>query len=177
MINYKIIDNLLPEEEFKKLYDYIVFNIQFPLTIDSGVGYGPNNEDYNKELENDFRNWYATHISYINDVPISNSYDVIAPILSPVFNQLKLKSLLKIKTNFYPYTHEIFEHCPHIDYSFPCGAALFSLNTCNGFKRLSDGTKIDSIANRVVLFEGNTLHNSSTTSNAKGRWNINFNYL
>ena len=51
MINYKIIDNLLPEEDFKKLYDYIVFNIQFPLTIDSGVGYGPNNEDYNKELE------------------------------------------------------------------------------------------------------------------------------
>ena len=99
MINYKIIDNLLPEEDFKKLYDYIVFNIQFPLTIDSGVGYGPNNEDYNKELENDFRNWYATHISYINDVPISNSYDVIAPILSPVFNQLKLKSFSKITSH------------------------------------------------------------------------------
>ena len=44
-------------EDFKKLYDYIVFNIQFPLTIDNGVGYGPNNEDYNKELENDFRNF------------------------------------------------------------------------------------------------------------------------
>jgi len=177
MLNYNIIDNFLPEEEFKKLSDFIVFNNKFPLTIDDGVGYGPNNKDYNEKLEKDFRNWYAVHISYINDVPISNSYDVIAPILSPAFNKLEIKSLLKIKTNFYPYTHKIFEHSPHIDYKFRCGAAVLSLNTCDGFTRLSDGTKIDSIANRVVLFEGNTLHNSSTTSNAKGRWNINFNFL
>lgn len=177
MADYKIIDNFLPEENFKKIYNYIVFNIQFPLTIDNGVGYGPSNKGYNEQLENDFRNWYAAHISYINDVPISNSYDTIAPILAPAFNQLEFKSLLRVKTNFYPYTHEIFEHCQHIDYGFPCFAAVFSLNTCNGFTRLSDGTKIDSIANRIVIFDGNTLHNSSTTSDAKGRWNINLNYL
>ena len=53
MINYQVIADLLPKEEFKKLYDFIVFNPKFPLTIDDGVGYGPNNKDYNEKLEKD----------------------------------------------------------------------------------------------------------------------------
>ena len=41
---------------------------------------------------------------------------------------------------------------------------------------MHNGTKIDSVANRMVFFDGSQLHNSSTTSNAKERYNINFNF-
>ena len=174
---HRIIDDVLPIEEFDKLKNFIVFNNQFPLTIDGGVGYGPNNKDYNKEIEEDKRNWYASHVSYINNVPISNSFNPIVTILAPVFDKMGIKSLLKLKVNFYPYTHEIFEHAPHKDYGFECYGAILSLNTCDGFTRLEDGTKIDSIANRLLIFKGNHNHNSSTTTNAKGRYNININYL
>ena len=174
---HKIIDDVLPIESFDKLKDFIVFNNQFPLTIDGGVGYGPDNKDYDKEKEEDNRNWYASHVSYINNVPISNSFETIASILSPIFEAVNLKSLLRVKTNFYPYTHEIFEHSPHRDYGFDCIAGVLSLNTCDGFTRLEDGTKVDSVANRLLLFNSSLNHNSSTTTNAKGRYNININYI
>ena len=175
--NHLVIDDVLPEEEFKKLTDYIVFNNQFPLTIDGGVALSPDKKDYDKDREEDYRNWYAAHVSYNNGVPLSNSYNQIASILTPVFSNLNVKALLKLKINFYPHTYEIFEHSQHIDYSFSCAAALLSLNTCDGFTRLNDGTKVESVANRMVIFHGNEYHNSSTTTNAKGRYNINFNYL
>jgi len=69
------------------------------------------------------------------------------------------------------------EHGQHVDYDFPSHAAIYSLNTCNGFTRLQDGTKVDSIANRLLIFDGSEVHNSSTTTDQKGRYNINFNYL
>ena len=79
--------------------------------------------------------------------------------------------------NCYPYTHEIFEHSPHRDYDFHCVGGDLSLNTCDGFTRLEDGTKVDSVANRLLLFISSLNHNSSTTTNAKGRYNININYI
>ena len=174
---HKIIDNVLPIEEFDKLTKFIVFNPQFPLTIDGGVAHGPDKDNYNKDKEEDNRNWYASHLSYQNHVPISNSFEPIANILLHIFNAVNLKSLLRIKTNFYPYTHEIFEHSPHKDYDFHCIAGVLSLNTCDGFTRLEDGTKVDSVANRLLLFNSSQNHNSSTTTNAKGRYNININYI
>ena len=71
----------------------------------------------------------------------------------------------------------IGEHPQHIDYGFQHTAAVFSLNTCDGFTRLADGTKIDSVANRIVFFDGSSQHNSTTCTNQKGRFNINFNFL
>ena len=53
---------------------------------------------------------------------------------------------------------------------------MFSINTNDGGTILS-GNKIDSIENRVVLFDGNKPHSSSTCTNQKARFNINFNYF
>jgi hypothetical protein len=54
---------------------------------------------------------------------------------------------------------------------------VFSLNTCDGFTSLEDGTKIESIENRLLLFDSNKPHASSTCTNAKARFNMNFNYF
>ena len=39
-----------------------------------------------------------------------------------------------------------------------------------------DGTKVDSVCNRVALFDGSVPHYSATPSNAKERLVLNFNY-
>ena len=88
-----------------------------------------------------------------------------------------VKSLLRIKLNFYPHTETLKEHGQHVDYDFSCYGAIFSLNTCDGFTRLNDGTKIDSVENRILFFDPSLKHNSTTTTNSSGRWNINFNFL
>ena len=54
---------------------------------------------------------------------------------------------------------------------------VFSLNTCNGYTRIGDDVKIDSVANRAIIFDPNIDHSSSSTTNETRRVNINFNYL
>jgi hypothetical protein len=54
---------------------------------------------------------------------------------------------------------------------------LKEIFTCDGFTSLDDGTKIESIENRLLLFDSNKPHASSTCTNAKARFNMNFNYF
>ena len=65
----------------------------------------------------------------------------------------------------------------HKDYSFSHSGAILSLNTCDGYTKLKDGTKIDSVANRVLLFDASEEHCSTTTTNVSARINININYI
>ena len=77
----------------------------------------------------------------------------------------------------YPNTQEIYEHGKHTDYDFSHKAAILYINTCDGYTKLADGTKIDSVENRMLLFDASTPHQSTTTSNTTARFNINFNYF
>ena len=87
------------------------------------------------------------------------------------------RSLLRVKVNFYPYSEKLIEHAPHTDYDFSHTGAVLSLNTCDGFTRLSDNSIVDSVENRIVFFDASTTHNSTTTTTSIGRYNINFNFL
>ena len=82
-----------------------------------------------------------------------------------------------MRANLYSNQGKIIEHANHIDYSFKHKGALFSLNTCDGFTVLKDGTKIQSVANRILLFDPSQPHHSSTCTDAKIRCNININYF
>ena len=104
-------------------------------------------------------------------------YELTTKIFSKISGEMGLGyGLIRSKINFYPYTNIVYEHGPHKDYDFFNYGAVLSLNTCNGFTRLEDGTKIDSVANRMLFFDASKLHNSSTTSDAPGRFNINLNF-
>ena len=167
----KVIDDFLPHDLYEELRDEIVFNDNFPLYVGDAVSHYKEHDEFSDENWN----WYCTHQFYNRDKPMSGSCDRVLEIFEGAL--LNCRSLMRIKANFYPYTETLREHGKHADFDFPHYAAIYSLNTCNGFTRLSDGTKIDSVANRMLFFDGSTLHNSSTTTNAKGRYNINFNYL
>ena len=49
-------------------------------------------------------------------------------------------------------------------------------STNNGYTLFEDGTKVDSVANRMVLFEGNRLHTGATQTDERFRYVVNFNY-
>ena len=173
----KIIDNFLPPEEFKGLQNFIVNNVDFPLYIQNSVAYDQeSNKDQWKEK---YWNWYATHKVYDFDQIVSPQvFPMIQRLFSSRIKEVHpLRSLMRIKINFYPYTDTVKEHQPHFDYDFDHYGAIFSLNTCDGFTRLKDGSKIDSVENRFFIFDSSQFHNSSTTSNAQARYNINFNFL
>ena len=175
-MTYKVIDNFLEEEELTELQSLIIGdgnNLDFDWKIITDVAALRSHEDYNNKIETQLWNWYGVHPVY-NTLPLSPHFDYITSFFR---GKWELKSLIRIKVNFYPYTNEVKEHSQHYDYSFSHHGAVFSLNTCDGFTRMSNGDKVDSVANRIVFFDPSELHNSSTTSNQKGRYNINFNYF
>ena len=160
----KIVDSFLSEEEFSVVRDNLVFNTGFPFFLHHGV---TKQGDFNSH-------WFGAHVVYDQGVPISDVYDEIGNIFFPYLN---MKSLLRIKINFYPHTHKVIEHASHVDYDFSHTAAIFSLNTCDGYTKIGNDAIVDSVENRMVFFDGSNQHRSTTTSNQSGRFNIAFNYL
>ena len=137
-------------------------------------GFNWNFQDIVASDEENKSDWYATHIIYRDSEPQSEYWAGLGRL---VYSIPDFRSLIRVKINFYPRTETIVEHASHVDYPYEHKGALFSLNTCNGFTRLEDGSKVESVANNLLLFDSSKPHNSSTTTNEKGRFNININYL
>ena len=120
--------------------------------------------------------WYGIHVLYKEYEPASEAFEIVKPLIEKIVQLGYGFGFIRAKVNFYPYTETVYEHGPHIDYDFPNYGAVFSLNTCDGFTRMPDGSKVESVENRIVFFDSSKPHNSSTTSNASGRFNINLNF-
>ena len=174
-IEPQVIDNFFHPLLFEEIQNRIVFNSHFPLYINTNV-VSDDSEQYSLHEEN--WNFYYIHLLYNKNCPTSDFFREVSDLILPKFNEsCDMKSLIRMKVNFYPHTETLREHGQHRDATYSHKAAILSLNTCDGFTRMEDGTKIDSVANRLVIFDGINLHNSSTTTNAKGRYNININFL
>ena len=164
-----IVDNFLSHEDHRQLKNLIVFNQNFPLHFQREVS------GDKKHREN--WDWYATHTLYHQDHPCSPYTNDICNYFIPKFMKMDIfKSLMRIRVNFYPYTNRVKENIPHVDYKFSHYAAIYCLNTCDGFTRIGR-EKVKSVANRMYFFDGSVEHNSSTTSDDCGRYNLNFNFL
>ena len=167
-----ILDDFLKEDEFKELQDLIVLNPDFPFFFQKSVN------SFGDTCETTHWNWYQTHTIVNHDQISSDHYQKFLDLFIERFKQLNIyRALMRIKINMYPYSHVIHEHAKHKDYPWKHKGALFSLNTCDGFTRLYDGTKIPSVANRIMFFDASREHNSTTTTNTSARYNINFNFL
>ena len=164
--------DFLSEYQFHTLQKMIVWNNECPFYLESDVA-------YREESPSDLWNWYGVHMVYNNQIR-SHLFDPVMNIFGKRFGDIDLlegKTINRIKLNFYPYTSRVREHTVHTDVDYGTTAAIFGLNTCNGFTRVKGSGKIKSVANQLLIFDGLTDHNSSTTSNAKGRFNINFNFI
>ena len=156
----------------------IIFSPAFHWFFSSSVAHDYDHEDADHHIENNLYNYYGNHCFYNNDMwepALGNGQTPLAKIFKPVFDLTDKKSLIRIKCNWFPSTREVFEHTSHCDYEYPHIGALLSLNTCDGFTKVADGTKIESVENRLLIFEPHKEHCSTTTTNEVGRYNINFN--
>ena len=158
----KIIDNILDKEDFSKIKNLYTSN-EMSWHYREGI-------DSVNSKRNDF---FFYHILYDQNVPKSNFFGSIIPI----FNKLGVvKSLIRIKANLYTRTNTIEHHADHTDLPFEHKTALFYINNNNGLTVLEDGTKVESVENRLLLFDGSRKHHSTSSTNDV-RININFNYF
>jgi len=182
--DYKIIENALSNEKFEVLEEKIMSNRQ-------PWFYSYNVADGNKKEED----MYFMHNYYLgaSEKPLMSSdgkpmppeksqcYDDIIPVLD-LFTDMKnllgmANVLIRAKSNLYGRTQELIHHDNHIDMNFEHRGGILYINSNNGFTVLEDGTEIESISNRLLLFDPSKPHHSTSCTDVKRRVNINFNYM
>ena len=105
------------------------------------------------------------------------------PLLYPIFLLLDPRLILRIKANLQPKTPEIEMTPWHQDISIgnklkdEITNCILYMNTNNGYTELKDGTKIESIENRLVMFSNSLEHRGTTCTDVKKRVVINFNFI
>ena len=165
----KIEDNFLDQEEFIKLQTFM-------LASDLDWHYFEEFTYENSDLK-----FMFFHMFYFVNIPHSNCVN-----LNPILDKINPIALWRIKANLLTRTSNIIEKRFHVDMmdlvNFPeklkhWTTSIFYINTNNGYTEFEDGTKVESVANRMVTFSSNLKHRGTSCTDEKRRVVINFNYF
>ena len=132
------------------------------------------------------------HIFYDNWSATSEQIHTLDPLLKSI----EPITIWRIKANLLTKTPNIIENEFHIDmgqYEIHDGVvintegppkileqsttSIFYVNTNNGYTKFEDGTKVESVANRLISFSSNTKHKGTSCTDEETRIIINFNYF
>jgi len=169
IMNHRVVDNFLTHHELAHLQE-VYLEDDFPWF------WGPTTVPYEgSNCENELDNYQFYHPFYVpgmyNNTPYWN-------ILDPIIKKLGVRSLLRIKGNLTTRTTEIVEHGYHVDFKWDDSlTAIYYVNSNDGYTIFEDGTKIESVENRIVIFPVHHKHSGTSCTNEKRRVIINFNYF
>tara|TARA_B000000557_G_scaffold32739_1_gene23969 strand:+ start:254 stop:781 length:528 start_codon:yes stop_codon:yes gene_type:complete len=165
----KIIDNLLPHNQWKELHDYFL----------------PNDDSKDIDCPYYFLDHMVEddHFQFVH--PIARACDghyfnrIRINRIAPILRKLDVDFLLRAKVNMTSQTHEPFQSIFHTDTEHNNLTAIYYFNTCNGKTRFEDPEidDVDTVANRVLIFPSKKKHCTVTTTDAKVRVVLNVNYL
>ena len=156
----EIIDNFLDEEEFKSIQSFMMGG-EFRWFYAKGRTYG------------DDGSYQMIHMFYQPEVG-SNSEHL--SIWSNFMKQVGAKECTRIKANLTFKTPTIEPGPYHYDYK-DMKTAVFYINTNNGYTEFENGVRVNSVANRVCIFDSNLQHRGTTHSEGgHQRVVVNFNY-
>ena len=124
-------------------------------------------------------NFQFVHLFFNMSFFVSDKIDLIRPII----DQLGAVAIHRIKANCNLRTEQIKEAGFHTDISEsrmiesePMVAILY-INSNDGYTIFEDGTKINSLANRVCIFPYWMRHSGTNCTNTNRRIVININYV
>jgi len=120
----------------------------------------------------DQKHFFFCHVLYRDGESKSPFFN---QILMPLLGRLDFNYLHRAKVNLYTQCSEPLIAPAHSDIPIPHRVALFSINNNNGYTLFEDGTKISSVENECIVFDGKLKHSSVSQTNEKIRININLN--
>lgn len=164
-----VVDDFIPEHKFKDL-EFMMMSHAFEWYWSDGQAEIPQTDRF---MFNHLFYKCGTKFGddYIGSGPNSNHYDLIKPCI----RQLRSKTIRRIKANLTTKTTSHEEGGYHTDYS-DITTAVYYINTNNGYTQFKDGTKVESVANRAVIFDSNLEHQGVSCTDEKRRLVINFNF-
>ena len=164
----KILDNFLPEEDFEPIQKKLLGS-KFPWYYNSAIAKHKEGIDQYQFIHD----FFTTKNPYLNR-PLSP----YCSILKPILHKLQPNHLLRVKANLRPRTSTHVYSEMHVDLDMNQLTAIFYLNTSNGWTEFeSCGTKIESIANRLLIFSGDKYHCGTSCTDKHARVVLNINYL
>ena len=156
----EIVDNFLPEEEFKSIQSFMMggefrwFYSEGRVVQDDGL-------------------YHMAHTFFQPEVgPNSKHIDMWNRFMIKVEAKKcqRIKANLTFKTPTPEPTHY------HIDYN-DMKTAIFYINTNNGYTEFESGVRVSSVANRACIFDSNLKHRGTTHAEGdQQRIVVNFNY-
>ncbi len=158
---FKIIDNFINEGDLAVLKSILESN-SFPWYFQKTSVKGSSNK----------LDCHFGHNFYLNDNVSSDHIKW----LNPIIEKLKVNSLIRVKANLTMKSDKQLNTTPHLDQMFDCKVALYYLDTNNGPTTIGD-KKVDSVQNRIVIFNSDVKHYSTTCTDQLTRTTINFNYV
>jgi len=136
-------------------------------------------EPVNLKDEDELDQFQFTHTFYDDGAPQSpymERLNCFLDLLQPV-------AIFRIRGNLLTRLPNIVENTFHTDMSFlleerleQWTTSIFYVNTNNGYTVFEDGTKVESVANRMLTFPANLKHTGTTCTDQQIRIVINFNY-
>jgi hypothetical protein len=166
--NIKIENDFLPQKEFDKIQEFMFNSPKFPWFYGNKID----------SIEDDVNKFQFVHIFYVEFT--SSQY---VNILSPILNRFQPLSIFRIKANLRTRTSKNEESSFHSDMDIlseekrkQWTTSIFYMNTNNGYTKFENGTKVNSVANRMITFPTNMKHTGTSCTDEKTRVVINFNY-
>lgn len=165
-----VIDNFLDYEDFTYLFD-IVKEIHYRMSHLAPLKTKP--EPNNHML--------LGHLLYDFFEPKSQYFDQFGERffskLDSLGDEFSVKAIIRSKINCYPQTADNVIHFWHCDTNYSHKGALLNFNDCDGYTEILGYGKIQSKANRLILFDPSVPHRSSSCTDQSFRLNVLINYF
>jgi hypothetical protein len=164
-LEYQVIDNFLDKEYFD--------------TIKNTLASFDMNWFYRDNLTSDDENGmcYFTHNFFSKNTISSPFFNLLEKLL----DKLKIASLIQVRANMTISKKDTYESSWHVDNPYKNSkTAIFYLTTCNAKTIINVEKKIieiDSIENRILIFDTDIPHKMISATDAKRRIIINLNYF
>ena len=171
----KVENNLLDDELFEDLV-FRMTNTEFPWYF---LPYNDFSGEHTGLNNYQFEHWF-----FFSSIWQESSEYI--DMLHPIIEHIDPVAFWRIKANLLTYTPEIQTNNYHIDIGNlrdneekleQWTTSIYYLNSNNGYTEFEDGTRIESVGNRIITFPAHLKHRGTTCSDAKIRVVINFDYL
>ena len=172
-MSYKIIDNLCGAKINDNLHRQTVTEWEWkfnPFKVRSTDQKSLYDYQFVHKLHSIFEQGYSPH--WLDIIPVISQINGIINI--GAFRRVKANLQVAQKDVIYGGFHYDLTEKGIVDKNL--FIAIYYVNSNNGYTEFEDGTKIDSIADRLVIFKNDIKHRGVSQTNTKQRIVINFNF-
>lgn len=163
-MSIEIYDNLLDQGTLKEMQDGLLSS-EFPWYFNNSISYAFNQAPWLFQFTHKF---YMDH----------NFTSPLVGLIYPLMQTIDPLAWIRIKANLGTRTPESIQGGWHQDINYQCKTAVFYVNTNNGGTLMQDSGKfIESIANRLVVFDSNLAHTGVSQTDTNVRCVINLNFI